>query len=224
MIYLHEPIIVKPGMVDEYVWAVGRYCVPEWTKYVNVVGAFKNFCHYNEAIFVWEYLAGAEGIDACGAYALVDREGKAWQRLAEKYRENWHSQWVESVPFSPTAVTIKKRQKKGDFVGNSIYYWELTKVLPGKVDEYLEAMEKELVPMEEKRGMKLAGCYRWFSGCGEPNEIRSFWSVKNWDHWGKILEQRAKDRSFQRWLEKAMSLRTEWSYTFWVPAEWSLLK
>ncbi len=224
MIYLHEPIIVQPGMVDEYVEAVGKYCVPDWTQYVNVTGAFKNALHYNEAIFVWEYMDGAAGIDACGAYALVDREGMSWQRLAEKYRENWHSQWVESVSFSPTSAAIRERQKSGDFVGNSLYYWELTKVLPGKLDEYLAAMEKDLVPMEEKRGMKLAGCYRWFAGCGEPSEIRGFWSVKNWAHWGRILEERAGDPAFQEWERRAAEWRTEWSYTFWMPAEWSLLQ
>ncbi len=224
MICLHEPIIVQPGMVDAYVEAVGKYCVPSWTRYVSIAGAFKNAFHYNEAIFVWEYLAGVEGIDACGAYALSDREGMAWQRLAEKYRANWTSQWVETVPFSPTVATIRERQKQGDFVGNSLYYWELTRVLSGKLDDFLEAMEKELVPMEEGRGMKLAGCYRWFSGCGEPNEIRSFWSVKNWAHWGQILEARAKDKAYRQWEEKALSWRKDWSYTFWIPAEWSLLK
>ncbi len=39
MICLHEPIIVQPGMVDEYVEAVRKYCVPGWTQYVNVTGA-----------------------------------------------------------------------------------------------------------------------------------------------------------------------------------------
>ena len=224
MIYLHEPIIVKPGTVDDYVEAVGKYCYPGWSRYVSVTGAFKNAFHYNEAIFVWEYIDGIEGIDACGAYALSDRDGMAWQRLAEKYRENWSSQWVEGVSFSPTVSTIKERQKRGDFTGNSVYYWELTTVVPGKLDEYLTAMEKELIPLREKWGMKLAGCYRWFSGCGEPNEIRSFWSVKNWDHWGQILNMRSGDRSFRQWEEKASTLCREMSFTFWLSAEWSLLK
>ncbi len=70
MIYLHEPILVQPGRVDDYVAAVGKYCVPGWTNYVNITGAFKNAFHYNEAIFVWEYKDGVEGIDACGANAL----------------------------------------------------------------------------------------------------------------------------------------------------------
>ena len=104
MIYLHEPIIVKPGTVDDYVEAVGKYCYPGWSRYVSVTGAFKNAFHYNGAIFVWEYIAGVEGIDACGAYALADCDGMAWQRLAEKYRDNWSSQWVEGVSFSPTAA------------------------------------------------------------------------------------------------------------------------
>jgi len=96
-------------------------------------------------------------------------------------------------------------------------------VLPGKMDEYLKAMQKELVPMEEARGMKLAGCYRWYGACGRSGEITSLWAVKNWAHWGKMRDERLKDPAFNKWAEKAIALRTESSYKFWIPAYWSLL-
>ena len=77
--------------------------------------------------------------------------------------------------------------------------------------------------MEEKRGAKLAGCYRWFGACGESGEIISFWTVKNWAEWGKIQESQRKDPKYQRWMEKASGLCAEWSYKFLLPAPYSLL-
>jgi len=224
MLYLQEILNVQPGMIDEYVDAAANHLIAGWNRYVTTVGFFKNAFRHREGLALWELGEEASSIDALGGFIFTDLDGMAWQRLAVKYRQDWHDSWLESVPFSPTVPTIKERQEKGDFTGNTLYYWESTKVLPGKMDEFLKAMEKELVPMEEKRGMKLAGCYRWFGACGRSSEITSMWSVKNWAHWGQMREARIKDPAFQQWLQKAVDWRTEWSYKFWIPAYWSLLQ
>jgi len=225
MLYLHEVVTAQPGMIDEYLdIAFPKYLLPGWTRYISIVGIFKNACHINEMLALWELGQEAGSIDSLGSYVFVDRDGMAWHRLADKYRQDWYDSWLESAPFSPTVATIEDRQQRGDFIGCALYYWELTRILPGKMDEYLEAMEKELIPMEKRRGMNLAGCYRWFGACGDPSEIRSLWAVKDWAHWGHMREARAKDPAFQQWTEKASAWRTEWSYKFWAPTQSSLLK
>ena len=55
-----------------------------------------------------------------------------------------------------------------------LYYRLNCNVLPWKMDEFLKAFEKELLPMEEKRGIKLAGCYRWFGACGRRSLSRPY--------------------------------------------------
>ena len=223
MIYLHELLDVQPGMIDEYVDAGANHLVAGWNRYVKTVGFFKNAFRHREALALWEIGEQPSAVDSLGGFILVDLDGMAWQRLALKYRQDWYDSWIESTPFSPTVEMIKKRQKKGDFTGNALYYWEQTTVLPGKMDDFLKAMKKELVPMEEKRGMKLAGCYRWFGACGRQGEITSLWAVKNWDHWGRMRKARLEDPAFQEWSKKADAWRTESSYKFWTPAYWSLL-
>ncbi len=223
MIYLHELLNVQPGMIDEYIDAAANHLVAGWNRYVKTVGFFKNAFRHREGLALWELGEEPISVDSLGGFTFNDLDGMAWQRLALKYRQDWYDSWIESVPFCPTVEKIKRRQKKGDFTGNALYYWEQTRVLPGKMDEYLKAMQKELVPMEEARGMKLAGCYRWYGACGRSGEITSLWAVKNWAHWGKMRDERLKDPAFNKWAEKAIALRTESSYKFWIPAYWSLL-
>jgi len=224
MIYLHELLDVQPGMIDEYIEAGANHLVAGWNRYVKTVGFFKNACWHREVLALWELGQDPVSVDSLGGFTFNDLDGMAWQRLALKYRQDWYDGWIESVPFCPTVETIKKRQKKGDFKDNALYYWEQTRVLPGKIDAYLKAMQKELVPMEEARGMKLAGCYRWYGACGRSSEITSLWSVKNWAHWGKMHDERRKDPKFKKWVEKAINLRIDSSYKFWTPAYWSLLQ
>ncbi len=224
MLYLHELLDVQPGMIDEYIDAAENHLISGWNRYVKTVGFFKNAFWHREALALWEMGEEAVSVDSLGGFTFKDLDGMAWQRLALKYRQDWYDSWLEAIPFSPTVETIKKRQKKGDFTGNALYYWEQTKVLPGKMDEFLKAMKKELVPVEEDRGMKLAGCYCWFGACGRQNEITSLWSVKDWAHWGQMRKARLKDLAFQKWKEKAIGLTVESSYKFWIPADWSLLR
>ncbi len=223
MIYLHELLDVQPGMIDEYVDAAANHLVVGWNRYVKTVGFFKNAFRHREALALWELGEEAVSVDGLGGFTFKDLDGMAWCRLALKYRQDWYDTWIESVPFCPTVETIKKRQKRGDFTDNAFYYWEQTRVLPGKMDEFLKSMRRELVPMEEKRGMKLAGCYRWYGACGRAGEITSLWAVKNWAHWGRMRDERRKDPAFQKWAENAIAWRTESSYKFWIPAYWSLL-
>jgi hypothetical protein len=223
MLYLHELLDVQPGMIDEYIDAAANHLIAGWNRYVKTVGFFKNAFRHREALALWEMGEEAVSVDSLGGVTFKDLDGMAWQRLALKYRQDWYDSWLESISFSPTVEMIKKRQKKGDFTGNALYYWEQTKVLPGKMDEFLKAMKRELAPMEEDRGMKLAGCYRWFGACGRLNEITSLWSVKDWAHWGQMRKARLKDPAFQKWTEKASAWAAESSYKFWIPADWSLL-
>lgn len=222
MLYHHEIVEILPGMIDEYVDAAAAFLMPVYKRFGKPLGFFKNSCRHREGVFLWELGEDPINIDKMGGM-VSDRDGVAYHRLALKYRHDWYDSWLKAISFSPTVDEITKRQKKGDFTGNTLYYWEQTKVLPGKIDEFLEAMEKELMPMEEKRGMKLAGCYRWFGACGRSNEITSFWSVKNWAHWGQMREERLKDLAFQQWMEKALAWRKEWSYKFLIPTHISLL-
>jgi len=223
MLYLHENTYPFPGVIDEYMDVMGTDLMAGLARHMTVMGVFRVAFRHREVFFLSELPKGTDSLEGLSNFVIHERDGLAWHREGFRYRDEWFDSLLEGLPFSPTAAEIKKRQKKGEFTGNSLYYRLSYSVLPGKSEEFLKAFEKELLPMEEKRGAKLAGCYRWFGACGESGEIISFWTVKNWAEWGKIQESQGKDPKYQRWMEKVSGLCAEWSYKFLLPAPYSLL-
>lgn len=223
MLYLYETTYPFPGVMDEYIEVMGTDLIPGLVRHMTVMGVFRVAFRHREVFFLSELPKGVDSLEGLSNFVIHERDGLAWHREGFRYRDEWFDSLLEGLPFSPTADEIKKRQKNGDFTGNTLYYRLIFNVLPWKLDKFLKAFEKELLPTEEKRGMKLAGCYRWFGACGESGEIISLWAVKNWAEWGKIQESRRKDARYQQWMEKASSLCAEWSYKFLLPAPYSLL-
>ncbi len=223
MLYLYETTYPFPGTIDEYMDVMGSDLMPGLARHMTVMGVFRVAFRHREVLFLSELPKGVDSLEGLSNFVIHERDGLAWHREGFRYRDEWFDSLLEGLPFSPTAAEIKKRQKKREFAGNTLYYRLNFNVLPWKMDEFLKAFEKELLPIQEKRGMKLAGCYRWFGACGESGEIISLWTVKNWAEWGKIQESQSKDQKYQRWLEGASGLCTEWSYKFLLPAPYSLL-
>jgi hypothetical protein len=223
MLYLHENTYPFPGVIDEYMDVMGTDLMAGLARHMTVMGVFRVAFRHREVFFLSELPKGTDSLEGLSNFVIHERDGLAWHREGFRYRDEWFDSLLEGLPFSPTAAEIKRRQKKGEFTGNSLYYRLSHSVLPGKTEEFLKAFQKELLPMEEKRGAKLAGCYRWFGACGESGEIISFWTVKNWAEWGKIQESQRKDPQYQRWMEKVSGLCAEWSYKFLLPAPYSLL-
>jgi hypothetical protein len=223
MLYLHENTYPFTGMMDEYVDVMRTDLIPGLDRHMTVMGIFRVAFRHRETFFLSELPKGVESLEGLSNFVMHERDGLAWHREGFRYRDEWFDSLLESLPFSPTAATIRERRKQGDFTGNTLYYRLSYGVLPGKADEFVEAFEKELVPVVGKMGVKLAGCYRWFGACGESGEIISFWSVKNWAHWGQIREAMGKDPDLRRWLDKRSSLCTELSYKFLIPVPYSML-
>ncbi|MEE8470178.1 MAG: NIPSNAP family protein [Dehalococcoidia bacterium] len=223
MLYLHENTYPYPGMMDEYVRVMETDLLPGLSRHMTVLGVFRVAFRHRETFFLSELPHGVETLEGLSTFVMNERDGLAWHREGFRYRDEWFDSLLEGLPFSPTGATIEQRQKQGDFTGNTLYYRLVHNVLPGRTDEFLESFEKELVPMVEGVGMKLAGCYSWFGACGESGEIISFWSLKNWAHWGQIREAQIKRPEFRRWMEKLSVLCAGWSCKFLIPTPYSML-
>jgi len=223
MLYLYETTYPYPGVMDEYVDVMGTDLLPGLARHMTVLGVFRVAFRHRESFFLSELPKGVDSLEGLSNFVIHERDGLTWHREGLRYRDEWFDSLLEGLAFSPTAAEIKKRQKRGDFTGNSLYYRLIYNVLPGKTDEFLKAFEKELLPMEEKRGTKLAGCYLWFGACGESGEIISLWAVKDWARWGKMRNAQLKDPKYQGWMKKVSGLCAEWSYKFLIPAPYSLL-
>ena len=223
MLYLYETTYPFTGVMDEYIEVMGTDLIPGLSRHMTVMGVFRVAFRHRETFFLSELPGGVDTFEGLSNYVMHERDGLSWHRAGFRYRDEWFDSMLEGVSFCPTAADIQERQKKGEFSRNTLYYRLIFNVLPGKTDEFLEAMEKGLVPPAEEQGMKLAGCYRWFGACGESGEIISLWSLQDWAHWGRIREAQLRNPEFQRWADKQAELCAGWSYKFLLPAPYSML-
>jgi hypothetical protein len=223
MLYLHENTYPFTGMMDEYIKVMETDLIPGLDRHMTVMGVFRVAFRHRETFFLSELPKGVETFEGLSSFVMHERDGLSWHREGFRYRDEWFDSMLEGLPFSPTAAEIKERKKQGDFTGNALYYRLSHSVLPGKTDEFIEGFERELLPVAERLGMKLSGCYRWFGACGESGEIISFWSLKGWEHWGQMREAELRDREYQEWHKNVSRLCAEWSYKFLIPVSYSML-
>lgn len=210
MLYLYESITIVSRAQEEFWKVMATDYLPEAEQNgLRLVGMFLVGIHYNENLALWEVNDWAT-IDRIQEFHDNDPLMKVWMRESIDYRTDWVGKVLEPAPFSPTLAQLKE----GDFK-STIYLHTLARVLPGKVDEYINAIETELMPMAQSWGMKLVGCYRAVAGTADGNEVINIWTAGNiHSDWVAIRDAAKKDPASKDWEAKAGTWRPKVVYRF----------
>jgi len=176
---------------------------------LRLVGLFKVGIRYSENIALWEVDDWA-ALDRIQEFLDKDPWMKTWKLESIRYRTDWVGKVLEPAPFSPTLAQIQKGDYKSTF-----YLHCVARVFPGKVDEYINAIKKELVPMAKRWGMQLVGCYQVAAGESDSNEVIHIWTGGDMiAGWGAIRDTAQKDPALKRWETKAGAWRQDVAYKF----------
>ncbi len=210
MLYLYESITIISRLQEEYWTVMGTDYLPEAEQNgQRLVGMFMVGIHYNENLAIWEVDDWAT-FDKLQEFHDKDPLADVWQREAVDYRSDWVGKVLEPASFSPTLAQLKT----GDYK-STIYLHTLAKIAPGKVDEYIEAIEKELIPMAQSWGMKHVGCYKSVAGSACSGEVINIWTAGNiHSEWVKIREKSLNDPAYKRWEAEAGKWRPKVIYRF----------
>ncbi len=100
-----------------------------------------------------------------------------------------------------------------------IYELRTYAIFPGKVPEFLEIL-KEGLPVREKHA-KLGGLF--YSEIGKLNQVVHLCSYDNLEHRSQTRVALAKDKEWQKVLEKLNSLISEAENQILLPADFSPL-
>lgn len=208
MLYVHEILTIVPWTEEEFWTLLASDYLPEAQQNgLRLVGLFKVGIRYSENYILWEVDDWAD-LDRIQEFHDKDHWMQAWKLEAIQYRTDWVTRVLEPAPFSPTLAQIKAGDYKSTF-----YLHCLTRVFPDKVNEYINAIEKEMIPMAERWGMKLVGCYQTVAGEADSNEVIHIWTAGNMNsYWGAIVEAAEKDPALKEWEAKAGAWRTEVVY------------
>jgi len=210
MLYLHETLTIVPWTEDEFWHIMQTDYVPKVEKQgLRLVGLFKVGIRYSENIALWE-IDNWAALDRIQKFHDKDPWMKAWKLESVRYRTDCVGKVLEPASFSPTLAQIKKGNYRSTF-----YLHCITRVFPGKMGEYIDAIKMELVPMARRWGMELAGCYQTAAGEANSNEVIHIWTAGDMiAAWGAILDTARKDPALKRWEAKAGAWRQDVVYKF----------
>lgn len=205
MLYVHEILTIVPWTEEIFWTLLGSDYLPEARQNgLRLVGLFKVGIRYSENYALWEVDDWAT-LDRLREFHDKDWWMKAWKLESIQYRTDWVRRILEPAPFSPNLAQLRKGDYKSTF-----YLHCLARAYPGKLDEYVNAIGNELVPIAERWGMKLVGCYHTVAGEAESNEVIQIWTAGNANvEWGAIRDAATKDPDLKKWETRAAAWRPE---------------
>jgi hypothetical protein len=210
MIYLHQTLTIVPWTEEEFWDMMEADYVPHAEENgMRLFGLFKVGIQYSENVALWE-LDDWAVLDRMDELYEKDPWMQTWKLESIRYRTDWRNRVLEPAPFSPTLAQVKL----GGYEA-TMYLHCLARVLPGMADEYVTAIGDEMVPMAERWGMKLVGCYQTAAGEADSNEVIHIWTAGDANvQWGAIREAARNDPDLKRWEARAGKWRPDVTFKF----------
>jgi len=125
---------------------------------------------------------------------------------------------AEDEMTDPAASPDERLPTVGDHHG-PLYLVEHVEVLPGKVQEYLQAMQEDYLPMLTGFGIRQVSCLRTPSASGE-DEIMLMWELADWQTFVdfRAFFQFENEPESTNWLARINRLRSGGRRRLMVPA------
>jgi len=103
-----------------------------------------------------------------------------------------------------------------------IYLEASLRVVPGKMNEFMEVFEREFLPASNKLGRKLIA--QWHTTIGTLDEITDLWVYDDLTHMQRFQEARAKSPEFTKASDHLRSLIAHETTRLMVPTPLSSMK
>jgi hypothetical protein len=221
-IYLHEIIHIVGTGSEPYKRHTGAGWSERWRRgSAALVGLWQqsgSTGDWPRVINLWEmrgYDHWAEILERQYAGEGQPPGLRQWWARATKWRSGGHDRILEPAPFSPT-----REQLIATGVRGRACIQEIATVLPGKTDDYLEAVASRWVPVARRRGLTLAGAYRVAM---RDTETLLLWCLPSLRHYTNHLKDFHAAPETRQWAEAARTWRTEYRETLIIPSRWCVL-
>jgi hypothetical protein len=103
-----------------------------------------------------------------------------------------------------------------------IYLEASLRVVPGKMNEFMEVFEKEFLPASNKLGRKLIA--QWSTTIGTLDEVIDLWAYNDLTHMQRLQEARTKSPEFIKASDHLRSLIAYEATRLMAPTSLSSMK
>lgn len=191
-IYLHETVEATYGKVDEYCKGIGEIGVPAFNDWkLKIVGFYQNVFSSG----IWPECVAIWSIEDWETYIWMMKHAKdvpgmvTWMKAAHGWRQKGFDRMFVPVDWSPTPPLQPEFRASGGLLIQQMYT-----VIPGRSQEFLAIMEKEIRPKAEAIGLTLEFIWR-----NNYNQFEFFgmWSVPSWEAYAEYQNKRDADNGNQ---------------------------
>jgi hypothetical protein len=223
-LYIHELLDISVKHRRDYLdwfsaWAEGQS--PPFMRNFGVWGTVGFSHRWPEAVVMWEHQS---------AHTLADIGKISWEHFYsdDVSLDVWGFAWKDAPPgvkdsqgmdrlvcstaYSPTMEELVAKGVKGEFY---IHNHIITR--PGQIDDHLERLGREWIPIAERLGLKFVGAYRTLFVNDDAGV--SIWAAPTWEAWAEYEDRRRTDKEALEWRAEASAQGVTWDGRMMVGAK-----
>jgi hypothetical protein len=198
-IYLHEIVRTVPGREEPYLASVLSLLYDPTRSHGEGHAAFAQFRAVETSgpwplgINIWQN-TWAEQTEALISQFLDTRRDTAmeeWWNRNLHLRRGGYDRLLIPAPYSPTLADLIARSVTG-----AVFLHEIMWVPFGEPRRYLDAVERELLPMLERFGLTLVGAFRVAM---RPRQVVTIIGAREWSQLAAFLKMSNVEPALQRW-------------------------
>jgi hypothetical protein len=142
-------------------------------------------------------------------------ELRRWWTEATQFRSGGFDRILEPAPWSPTRQELIERGTRA-----RAFVQEVACIRAGQVEQYLEAVATDWLPVATRRGLVLVGAYRTAM---RDTEAVLLWGLSALRDFTRHLRDFWSAAETRAWAEAARAWRTDYRETLLIPSRWCVV-
>ena len=168
---------------------------------------------------LWE-MAGWDGwakilAHQYGSHGAQPPALRRWWTAATRFRSGGFDRILEPAPWSPTRDELIGRNVRG-----LAFVQEIARCRPGAADDYLDAVQREWVPLAAERRLTVAGAWRTAM---RESEAVLLWCLPTLADFTRHLSDVRTAPETRGWVDRARTWRIDYRETLLVPSRWCVM-
>lgn len=208
--YIHEFIDIRGHHRADYMHHMAANWSPlaQRTRDQRCFGVFAvlgSTGPWPQVVNLWEEdgfagLAASFEAEAVGTGAQDPALAKWWAKAAE-FRRGGFDRILRPAPWTRTIDELT-----ADGVTGACYAHELVSLRAGTVDDFLDRVRDDLVPLHESLGLTLVGA--WRTAMVDDDEAILLWACPTWGHWAAYEVAHEDHPGLRDWTARSRDLVT----------------